>query len=866
VCRCMSHHTEASENSPSQYWPRLHNSTQSHCPSLSCSSQCSSSRAYQAVLPRISLGDPDQDGPGPCRPAAERSHSLPTSGSHCMQNPMEAPRPDRSSVPVTEETVAASRIPLHNMVALPSSSYGNSNWGWDIPSSFMPAYAGFNMTVKMKGATPADLPPKLRNELASILQVPPIRMMGSIRPGCVHLSVDVMFESQDDADDALAALHKYIRSPSDGESSWLTTDSFIRAPGCEYQMRNGDVENSWPATAAEDPEICSWGPVAPFDDITLCVKGVTQGDKATVWLRLHGQFHRVHVEDYNPLGDGTLKIHARVPMVEAGLGWLEVRSDERPERLGLSNAKPVLLTSNGRISEELTDKLPQRYKTTQQMANFLQAIADAVHPIIPSERKVELWAFMEAVRLGLPETIEELFAAAEEVDSPNFSKELLQQALDSKEGLISVAAMSGCHATLSVVLELLGLEHFPVDACTPCALTGMTPLHWAALAGNRDNVLLLFECCPQAPKCWTTLKGGPSKKTPSEMMLQVSPGEEITEGEARMMQTKTSTGLEVIGPLHDNCDDSDNAAILCRDVWGTSLMTWLTCHRTETLAVFLPAILLWRTWQQVALLILLASTIHFVVPLVHRRVYMQSLARVRTVAGALGVSISSSFCIGNKALQEAFHQSIMKSAMGGLSDLGRLALMVGWFSGTPVLHAYHHHRVFCPWSLLTPGLLLAALAPLRVWAGRCQDGEGCRRVNIITNMSVFVAGSLPALYCWPAGVYDYTMPTAFSIDTGPTSHMVITAGLTCAETLARVFFFAHRFSSKAELLVSSATLGLILPAYASIAASRFGVSYPHTLLGCGLGHLIGQLGWCSASIYADAHRLCRFFKMVHVKV
>jgi len=756
--------------------------------------------------------------------------------------------------------------------SLPAAQ-ANDPWGcngndWSY-GRFMPDYTTVNMTVKMNTSTPGDLPANLGDEVSGILQFQPLSIMGSIRPGCVHLSLDLMFQCQNDADNALTALHKYICDPFHRGSPWLSKDSSIRTPGYEYQILDGVMVNCW--TTAGDPEILSWGPVAPFGDVSMRVRGVTRGDRVTVWLRLNGSFHQLDVEEHCTMDDGKMEIHTRLPLLESGLGWLEVHCDKHLGRMGLSDAKPILLTSNSRLSEELSDKLPQCYDTTRQLTTFLQAVGEALHPLNPSEQKVELWTFMEAVRLALPQTAEELFSAAEDAGTTDSNKQLLQAALTTNEGLISVAVMSGCHTTLCLVLDLLDGEGLETDACTPSAVSRMTALHWAALTGSRDNILMLLDSCPGARGCWRTLKGGPSGKTPAEIMLQASPlpGEEITEGRAEMIQDRPGASHEVTGPQHEHCGGSSALKVttmLCSDVWGKTLMSWLTRHRSSTWAVFLPPVILsGASVQQFLLLTLMAVTVQYMIPFVHRNVYMRSLERVRAAAAALGVSISSSFYIQDQALLEAYNQSTVKSAMGELQDLAFLALVIGWFTGTPVFHAYHHHGVFCPWSLLTPVLLFAALAPLRVWAGRRQDVEGCRRVNIVTNMAVVVAGSLPALYCWPAGVYDYTMPTAFATDGGPTIHIVRTAGMVFSATLSRMFLFTHRYSLKAEVLFSAVMMGLIVPAYIGIAAHSAGVSYPDTLLGCGLSHLVGQLGVCSINIFMECRLLCTFFRSLHPK-
>jgi len=846
-----------------------------HCFPPSSQHSQQSTASFQTAVPSGFLDQKVLEYYSQTSSGDHKSSSLQGGGWDCTWDPVEM-RPPRMAT--MEPLFSFQDFKRHwqtgrQSMHLPSMAATNDPWGYDdlSYSSIMPDYAGFNITVKLNASTPADLPANLGDELVGILQVPPTRMTGSIRPGCVHLSVDLMFQCQDDADTALTSLHKYIRGPSLIRSPWLSKDSRIRTPGFEHQLHRGMVVNER-ATSAANPSIVSWGPVAPKECITVRVRGVTQWDRVAVWLRLNGRFHRVDVDDYFAMDDGTIRIHGRLPMVEAGLGWLEVQTGEHPGGMGLSDAKPVFLTSNYRLSNELSSRLPQLYNTTRELTTFLQAVVDAIHPVSPMETKVELWAFMEAVRLAMPNTAEEMFYAADDSsDIPKPGKRLLQQAVVTNEGLVSIAAMSGSPTTLSMVLDLLDGEGLETDACTPSAVSRMTALHWAALAGSRENVLMLLDTCPGARGCWCTLKGGPSGKTPAEIMLQASPlpGEEITEGRAEMIQDRPGASHEVTGPQHEHCGGSSALKVttmLCSDVWGKTLMSWLTRHRSSTWAVFLPPVILsGASVQQFLLLTLMAVTVQYMIPFVHRNVYMRSLERVRAAAAALGVSISSSFYIQDQALLEAYNQSTVKSAMGELQDLAFLALVIGWFTGTPVFHAYHHHGVFCPWSLLTPVLLFAALAPLRVWAGRRQDVEGCRRVNIVTNMAVVVAGSLPALYCWPAGVYDYTMPTAFATDGGPTIHIVRTAGMVFSATLSRMFLFTHRYSLKAEVLFSAVMMGLIVPAYIGIAAHSAGVSYPDTLLGCGLSHLVGQLGVCSINIFMECRLLCTFFRSLHPK-
>mmetsp|Transcript_35165 Transcript_35165/g.83411 ORF Transcript_35165/g.83411 Transcript_35165/m.83411 type:complete len:361 (+) Transcript_35165:3-1085(+) len=57
----------------------------------------------------------------------------------------------------------------------------------------------YNLSMKIMGATPASLPLNLREEILSWLQCSPASIVGFIRPGCVHLSVDVLLSVRDHA-------------------------------------------------------------------------------------------------------------------------------------------------------------------------------------------------------------------------------------------------------------------------------------------------------------------------------------------------------------------------------------------------------------------------------------------------------------------------------------------------------------------------------------------------------------------------------------------------------------------------------------------------------------------------------------------
>eukprot|EP00193_Tetraselmis_chui_P015254 CAMPEP_0177794516 /NCGR_PEP_ID=MMETSP0491_2-20121128/25696_1 /TAXON_ID=63592 /ORGANISM="Tetraselmis chuii, Strain PLY429" /LENGTH=472 /DNA_ID=CAMNT_0019317195 /DNA_START=212 /DNA_END=1627 /DNA_ORIENTATION=+ len=60
----------------------------------------------------------------------------------------------------------------------------------------------YNLSMKIMGITPHHLPPSLRDDITDWLQCSPVSISGCMRPGCVHLNIDITLAS--DADYARA--------------------------------------------------------------------------------------------------------------------------------------------------------------------------------------------------------------------------------------------------------------------------------------------------------------------------------------------------------------------------------------------------------------------------------------------------------------------------------------------------------------------------------------------------------------------------------------------------------------------------------------------------------------------------------------
>lgn len=204
------------------------------------------------------------------------------------------------------------------------------------------------MTLKIVGITPGSLPHDLHDEIISWLQVPPKAIHGSIRPGCVHLTVDMWFNSPGDAATAAgSAPLGFAKSVTSGET---------RFPWCIYftQLRVGDhvvvaeggrVIKSGIAEPADKPNLALvYSRVASVGG-TVQLKTDCEGASRTCTLlcRVGGFYHDVVINSRTDLSDGTALLTAKLPS-DIGLNtvWFEL-CDLTSRRLVVSASIPLLV-------------------------------------------------------------------------------------------------------------------------------------------------------------------------------------------------------------------------------------------------------------------------------------------------------------------------------------------------------------------------------------------------------------------------------------------------------------------------------------------------------------------------------------------
>jgi len=214
----------------------------------------------------------------------------------------------------------------------------------------------FASSMKITGITPGALPDDLRQEIVSWLQIEPHEMNGSIRPGCVHLALDMWFHTAAERALAQESMPKgFARSvTSQRDLPWCSHKTFLRLPDRLLTADCGRIVSEDEVAPHKQPVA-----IAPLTNVAKPGSWVKLlvplGDSGTVPLcRSNGQY--VHLGDHRsePAAEGQVLLSARLPAdLPCGLAWVELC-----DASGGSHSVPILVTDVPNVAEELQHTSP----------------------------------------------------------------------------------------------------------------------------------------------------------------------------------------------------------------------------------------------------------------------------------------------------------------------------------------------------------------------------------------------------------------------------------------------------------------------------------------------------------------------------
>eukprot|EP00192_Tetraselmis_astigmatica_P020998 CAMPEP_0117673294 /NCGR_PEP_ID=MMETSP0804-20121206/14393_1 /TAXON_ID=1074897 /ORGANISM="Tetraselmis astigmatica, Strain CCMP880" /LENGTH=265 /DNA_ID=CAMNT_0005482017 /DNA_START=472 /DNA_END=1269 /DNA_ORIENTATION=+ len=218
----------------------------------------------------------------------------------------------------------------------------------------------YHIDMKIAGVTPADLPPDLAGQLMSYHEAMPREIEGTMRPGCVHLSVDFIMGSAEDRSSALKTFLQNLQNDvASGAAAqrnvpWGRFDTTAILPNATVQIRDqGQSVRVLPR--ADGPIIHRIAPMVINGlSATVEVSNLVEED-ITVLCRVGGRQHELEVTSVNEHPDdvGHWMVEFRIPPLATGFAWIEVMQQSAAGMV-LSAPQAMLITYWEEISEEVS--------------------------------------------------------------------------------------------------------------------------------------------------------------------------------------------------------------------------------------------------------------------------------------------------------------------------------------------------------------------------------------------------------------------------------------------------------------------------------------------------------------------------------
>jgi len=372
------------------------------------------------------------------------------------------------------------------------------------------------LSMKINDATPADLPTDLFDRVGKAMQLPSSDqsgVTGYIRPGCLHLTVDMLVCSGEEAkriEQGLPA--RVISSLLSHNLSWSNQDVHVTLPNSCVVSRRGVTSIVAPPHFA--PELLMVQIATSSPVFKMLVRGWRYMAYPTVLCRKGGRYLGNVVESIEDLQDDLDLVTVRLTDAADGVLWVEI-SDDSPRYFHLTEALPCLSMNVPEVEVELRRMVSSRVRFTKAQATALLADIDTVlHDCVACEDglKTVVRTVRFAALHGMTALLQETMDAMMEADP---SHRLLVRLL---QPLLEDSVKSSNVDTVAQVLSFFVVNEFTPELHRPDSF-GMSLLHWAALVGNQAVVRLLTDLYPEAATAWSTgtSGGGGVSMTPSEV-------------------------------------------------------------------------------------------------------------------------------------------------------------------------------------------------------------------------------------------------------------------------------------------------------------------------------------------------------------
>eukprot|EP00191_Tetraselmis_sp_GSL018_P003217 CAMPEP_0177604170 /NCGR_PEP_ID=MMETSP0419_2-20121207/15964_1 /TAXON_ID=582737 /ORGANISM="Tetraselmis sp., Strain GSL018" /LENGTH=1071 /DNA_ID=CAMNT_0019098113 /DNA_START=279 /DNA_END=3491 /DNA_ORIENTATION=- len=620
----------------------------------------------------------------------------------------------------------------------------------------------FNVSMKLMETTPEIFEEtELGEVLTSFLQARPTGIEGAMKPGCVHLSVDLWMGSENER---AAAAEGYARrflqgAGRDSRLPWNRTDADVHLPDAILQFRNcGSSVAVLPRDIGAEPRIegLPAAVASSSSAVSLTIANLPSDCSVEILCRLNGFFHAVEVLAMGPdAGNGKRRAVIRLPEPASGLAWLELAPQG-----GLSVGKPapVLVVHEEPLASDIcrADSGPWRLEEPMREA-FLKDLSDCFGDLTDcSGFGCFARAASLAARLGLGATLEEIVNCA--LDS-GLS---LRGVLSSLEpgagaGLLREAVRSGDARTVKVILVLMEEAGLPWRICELDPLTGLSTLHVAAAYASEEIIgLLLGAGGQEALHAWDSLAAASGGVLPRKVLWErrrrAAAGVSPAGGEAGEPSEPSccggGDGSEPEGSFWSACSpmtlpDSRGGEPTEEEeegpLPGQRAVGWLLGTRglLVSFAVF-GAIAAgyhqrWGVLPAGAFVLAAVSSLTFVVPLVYHHVFARGLRAVRDAGAACGVAVGADVAPADPAIAAQYSDHLAGQLKARDHLLFALALFMNAEATLPGAGA------------AAAGVWALALIAARLWLARRRTIGGVEWVNAAADLflTLLHALSLP---------------------------------------------------------------------------------------------------------------------------
>ncbi|CAL8467674.1 g7212 [Coccomyxa elongata] len=398
------------------------------------------------------------------------------------------------------------------------------------------------LSVKLFNCTPGDLPQGLREQLCNWLCATPAGAEGYIRPGCLHLTMQMHVDAGAHvAEGIVPVVESLLEQPA---PVWYTHRMLVQRDAEVALVQNGQLQSVAVASGPASQHMCQpqIHQVLPsavvcqdgaHEDITVqvSVQGLDSSD-TIILARCNGRYLDVQVERMECESEIKQLVLRLKGATAPGLVWLEAQRG-----VVLSPAAPLLLLPPGhhaltaevqRIVSSSGKQQPSgdQRKCCEGFLADLGLVLSHAAPLqpmglAPLQQLMRGPSDTPVTATLVTKTARHLLAFACDAGAPALAHFLLPSAsvgcgsaaevvaaVDGAEArggatLLHRAVRSGSAPLLKGLLAWGAAHDYQWKADVPDA-TGLTPLHFAAIAPNADTVVHLLRACSCSPQVWFT--------------------------------------------------------------------------------------------------------------------------------------------------------------------------------------------------------------------------------------------------------------------------------------------------------------------------------------------------------------------------